>query len=225
MMSDITPIFDALPDEYRGRLELARQNISEAFRTVTMWRTPALLRMSVLNDVAHPTPDSKYWQLVNEMYTHSTGLANLLFDIEEKQLELEEVEHQIGVETDRFAIRKLDVKRRRIEFELMNMQKVARARVEELSTQNAAMEEIKPLMKYGTESPEGHQLESFALSWTSEVCEINEHTDVDSRRNIISRWLTCMNVLETIGQRDKFIKSLPESQRKKLVELGLITHG
>ena len=78
-----------------------------------MHRTPTLLRASVLNDVEHPTPDSKYWQLVNEMVAHSTGLMDTLFQIEEKQIDLDEAKYFLETEENQFERRRLEVKIRK----------------------------------------------------------------------------------------------------------------
>ena len=229
--SEIKSFFD---EEQQTKLANAQPNITKAFETVTMWRTPTLLRLSVLDDVSHPTPDSKYWQLVNEMYAHSTGLAELMFEIEEKQIDLDEVIAAItvinkkiekGEKIDQFELSRLEVKKRRYEFDLVNMQKTAKARIEELNNQSSAMEELKPLLAFGVEDQNAHQLQGFAQSWTSEVCNITEHTDVDSKKNIISRWITCMNVLNSMGKRDEFINSLPSQQKEKLRQLKLISGG
>ena len=220
--SEIKSFFD---EEQQTKLANAQENISRAFNTVTMWRTPTLLRLSVLDDISHPTPDSKYWQLVNEMYAHSTGLAELMFEIEEKQIDLDEVIVDLTTEKDIFELRRLEVKKRRYEFDLVNMQKTAKARIEELNNQSSAMEELKPLLAFGVEDQNAHQLQGFAQSWTSEVCNITEHTDVDSKKNIISRWITCMNVLNSMGKRDEFINSLPSQQKEKLRQLKLISGG
>ena len=220
--SEIKSFFD---EEQQTKLANAQENISRAFNTVTMWRTPTLLRLSVLDDISHPTPDSKYWQLVNEMYAHSTGLAELMFEIEEKQIDLDEVIVDLTTEKDNFELRRLEVKRRRYEFDLVNMQKTAKARIEELNNQSSAMEELKPLLAFGVEDQNAHQLQGFAQSWTSEVCNITEHTDVDSKKNIISRWITCMNVLNSMGKRNEFINSLPSQQKEKLRQLKLISGG
>ena len=84
------------------------------------------------------------------------------------------------------------------------------------------MNELKPYCKFGITDQNAHQLSAFAMAWTSEVCNITTHTSVDDRKNITSRWITLMNLLNEIGQQNNFMASLPEQKLKKLSELGLI---
>ena len=236
-MDKIIPMFGTEPNlnlffepRQLEKLNAAEHNINRAFKDIVFFRTPTLLRLSVLNDMDHPTLESKYWQLVNEMYAHSTGLADLIFDIELKQVEIDELECKIKTGENNFQTRRDEIELRRARFALVNMQKTADARIEEIHNQNTAMEDIKAeLQKQGidieTQTINDHQLRTFAVAWTSEVCNITEHTDVDSKKNIISRWITCMNVLNSMGKRDEFINSLSVQKKAKLRQLKLISGG
>lgn len=232
-MKEIKPLFDNdlntfLSKDQIKTLENAKENIIDSFNTVTMFRTPALLRLSVLNDVTHPTPDSKYWQLKNEMYAHSIGLNELMYDIEEKLIDLDKINYELKQETERFELRRLEVKRKRIEFELVSMQKTADARIKEINNQNKLLNELKDHLEYSKTDQSEHQLHALSISQTNKVCNITEHTDIDSKNNIINVWVTCMNVLKEIkdengmNARDNFINSLPQHQKQKLLELNLI---
>ena len=231
----ITPIFNTEPELNRvfddtqiAKLTAARHNIETAFNKIVFFRTPTLLRLSVLNDVEHPTLESKYFQLVNEMYAHSSELANLIFDIELKQIDIEELENKIQ-KKEGYDRRRAEIEIRRKRFELVQMQKTADARIKEIDNQSTAMNEIKDeLLKIGVniedQTVNDHQLRTLAISWTNEVCNITDATDVSSRKNIISRWITCMNVLKSAGELEKFIKSISPAQREKLLELKLIDY-
>lgn len=212
-------IFDK---EQNNKLSNARNNIETAIKTVTMHRTPTLLRASVLNDITHPTPDSKYWQLVNEMVSHSTGLADTLFLIEEKQIDLDEAVFNLRNETDTFEKRRLQLQIKKIEYELIMLQKNTNARIEELNNQSIMMDELKQQCRFSITDQNEHQLSTFALAWTNEVCNITDSTSVDDRRNITSRWITIMNLLQEMELYDNFIKSLSNSTLNKLDHLGLI---
>lgn len=222
--TEISPIFEntLFNNEQITKLNNARPNIEHAIETVTMYRTPTLLRASVLNDVEHPTPDSKYWQLVNEMVAHSTGLMDTLFQIEEKQIDIDEALYLLESESNTFEIRRLELNIRKYKYELTMLQKAAFARIEELNNQSAMMEDLKPQCKFGIVDQNAHQLSAFAMAWTSEVCNITEHTSVDDRRNITSRWITLMNLLNEMGQQTNFMNSLPKTTLEKLAELNLI---
>jgi len=235
-MDEIIPVFGTEPhlnlffeSKQLEKLTAAEHNINRAFKDIVFFRTPTLLRLSVLNDLDHPTLESKYWQLVNEMYAHSTGLADLIFDIELKQVEIDELESKFQT-GDGFQKRRDEIELRRARFALVNMQKTANARIEEIHNQNTAMEDIKTeLQKQGVDIEKqtinDHQLRTFAVAWTNEVCNITEHTDVNDRKNITARWVTCMNILRSCGELEGFINSLEPKQREKLRQLKLIDGG
>jgi len=217
--ADIT----VLSEDDNKKLSLAKNNIEHSMKHVIMHRTKTLLRTSVLNDLDHPTPDSKYWQLSMEMYAHSTALADNLFEIESKQIDLDEAEEKLKTEKNNYTIRRLELEIKKIMFQIAILQKEVHERILELDNQSTAMEELKQYMNYSQDDMNEHQVQTYAIAWTNEVCNITDGTDSDSRKNKISRWITMMNLLESCGTLNEFYNSLSNEQRQKLIELKLIS--
>jgi hypothetical protein len=64
------------PQDAKEVLRL-KEELADNWNKKQIFRTETEMRISVLNDVSHPTPASKYWQSVREMSAHFDALMNL----------------------------------------------------------------------------------------------------------------------------------------------------
>jgi hypothetical protein len=64
-------------------------SLAHAWRTRQRWRTETEMRVSVLNDVKHPTPASKFWQAVREQAVFVDQLLHLVYDYRKAVAEAE----------------------------------------------------------------------------------------------------------------------------------------
>jgi len=203
-------------------LSEVKKNVKQAFETLTVFRTFPELRLSVLNDLKHPTPDSKYWQLVREMNLHSIELVELTYNLRLKVNEIKQLEKDLSECGDDLKSEKLKIEIECENFHLVLMQRTASARIQELQNQHNAMEAIKPTMKCGLNSAADHQLMSYAYSWTNEVIGINNSTPPADRNNIVGRWSTAINVLKEQNLYEEFIGSLNKSTILKLKQMEMM---
>ena len=74
------------PQDAREVLRL-KEELADNWNKKQIFRTETEMRISVLNDVNHPTSASKYWQSVREMSAHFDALMNLSFDMRKADLE------------------------------------------------------------------------------------------------------------------------------------------
>ena len=72
-----------------------KENMRKAFTYSQVFRTDTEARMSVLNDIKFPTPASKYYQSLREMNVHQCELANLIYDYQDKEQDIEILEADI----------------------------------------------------------------------------------------------------------------------------------
>jgi hypothetical protein len=61
------------------------KELQRVFEVKQVWRTETEMRYSVLNDVSHPTPASKYWQCVREQDVFFSNLVQLSCDYQRTQ--------------------------------------------------------------------------------------------------------------------------------------------
>ena len=57
-----------------------------------MFRTETEMRISVLNDLKHPTPAAKYWQAVREQNVMFEQMVFLSFDYRKNEVEIKKLE-------------------------------------------------------------------------------------------------------------------------------------
>jgi len=148
--------------------------LQRCFEVRQMWRTETEMRFSVLNDVAFPTPASKYWQCIREQNTFWEQLVQLSCDYQKTQgeLELAEVEYDEikGNNKKHNAQRKIkDAEIKQKQFILMNMRLQAHDRVREIKLWEILKEEQKEKGDFDISDVNKHQAESYAKRWTKEM--------------------------------------------------------
>jgi len=159
-------------------------NIKQRFEASQRFRSRYEMENSVLNDVKFPTPDSKYWQSVREQMVHFEELVILSFEYRKSQARLEllnckraklEVDMESAppdsiIQKEFHArISMLDADIGKLEFTLACQKKMANERHREITSWEEIMNNLIPNMKYGVDSPEEHQPESYYLRYKAET--------------------------------------------------------
>jgi hypothetical protein len=99
------------------RLGAISESLTHAYRVRQLWRTETEMRVSVLDDIHHPTPAAKYWQCIREQTVFLEQLALLSFEYRKLRVkrtraershstaldELDAEEHQITIDECAFA--------------------------------------------------------------------------------------------------------------------------
>lgn len=159
--------------------------LRHTFESAQVFRTPTEMRLSVLNDLKRPTPDSKYWQATREQDVFLNELVSLSYEYRKVQLELRRLARKLDAETD-------DIEREALALEIehqnwiaQQMARTARHRVREIKAWSQIKAELEPHLKYGVDDVDAHQLEAMRIRWTREAQLINEHTPVADARNIL----------------------------------------
>ncbi|MFA7507417.1 MAG: hypothetical protein WCZ11_04190 [Bacilli bacterium] len=159
------------------------KDFEKRFRTRGLFRSKIEMEAGVLNEVEHPTVDSKYWQAIGEQNVHLTELITL--DFESKKLsaknelievEIDELEDLISKEENKFKKKKLEIKlkEKRIKYEqnkfnLIQQTKTAQERMREVKTWESIIKELEPLLKYGDEDFSKHHAERYYLKFKNKM--------------------------------------------------------
>jgi len=137
---------DILPADELQLLYRLAPEMEDTWQKRQVWRTDTEARVSVLNDLKHPTNASKYWQAVREQAVFVDQLVHLCYDYEAKQTErdalraeAEELEEEAAA-TDRASTRrKLEAQARgkrieanRCDYILLDMKLAAHHRLREI---------------------------------------------------------------------------------------------
>jgi len=125
-----------------------------------MFRTETEMRFSVLADNKHGTKASKYWQSVREQNSHFENLMRLSFDYRKNDVEIEKLEHKIGIEKDKFERKMAEIEREEKLYGRACMELQAKARMREVSTWSKLKKEFDD-GTFDKQNVNTHQAESY----------------------------------------------------------------
>jgi len=171
-------------DDSQQLLALAG-DMEHAFMTAQRFRTNTEMRVSVLNDMKHPTPDAKYWQAVREQDVFVTELINLSYEYRKTLIEIRRLSRDLENEEDDIEQDSLRLEIERQGWILTMMSRTAHHRVREITMWSGIKQELAPQLKFGTEDVNRHQLEAMNIRWNNAAQLVNESTPPADARNII----------------------------------------
>ena len=127
-----------------------------------MFRTETEMRISVLNDLKHPTPAAKYWQAVREQNVFFEQMVFLSFDYRENDIEIRKIEKQLSEEKDQFKKELAQIKLERKLFDRAQMELTAKDRMRELRLWSQLKDElVKQDPNFDKENVDTHQKEAL----------------------------------------------------------------
>lgn len=168
-----------------ARLQALAPAMRQSFATAQVFRTETEARVSVLNDMKHPTADSKYWQAVREQDVFATELGHLSYEYRKTQIEIRRLQRRLDAEEDDLEQEALALEIERQRYILALQERTAHHRVREIEQWERLKTELLPHLKYGADDPNPHQLESMRLRWVREAQLVNNHTPPADARNIL----------------------------------------
>ena len=162
-----------------------KKELSHTWKTAQIFRTRTEMEVSVLNDIKHPTPDSKYWQAVREQNVMFQELVMLSYEYRKNKIEIEILKRDILEETDSLKQELLQIEIEKKLFIGKNMECTAGDRLREILEWSAIKKELTPLMKYGVDNVDTHQLEAMRMRYQMEASLVNNGTAIADARNIL----------------------------------------
>jgi hypothetical protein len=161
--------------------------IETAIQSHTIYRTTTEALFSILNDVKHPTPASKYHQAKREQLVMFENLVGLSFDYRAAQIDLEEVNFKI-VSGEGFELRKQEVQRDRLQFKLMWMRKDGQERIRELKMWSQIKKDLADSDVFDLNNKDTDELKAFTLRYLWELpAACRAGNDVGGAVNIIAQ--------------------------------------
>ena len=181
-MEDLTRLYPSLRHDWEVR---------------PMFRTETEARVSVLNQIHHPTPHAKYWQSVKEQQVFFGELIYLSFDYRRKKIELKQLERDIQRETDNLKMELLNIDIEQKRYEILFAEKVAAERTREIKQWAKIKEELIQHHpdKINTENAdEGvYQLKSYAKRFILEMLNSGNNLGAGDAQNVIGKAVTVKN--------------------------------
>ena len=89
-----------LSEEEVKDFKAMREELQDTWKKKQIFRTETEMRISVLDDLKHPTPAAKYWQSVREQNVFFEQIIFLSFDYRKCQIEVKKIERDLKEEKD-----------------------------------------------------------------------------------------------------------------------------
>jgi hypothetical protein len=177
------------PAELR-RLESLAPELQHAFCTRTIFRTPTEARFSVLNDLKHPTPASKYHQAKLEQAVMFDNLIKLSFAFRRAKIDLDDARARMKKASGRQKER-LKVDMDELTYRLICMQKEAQERLRELEMWSSIKASLEG--DFDRDNKDTDELLALAKRYTLELpVALRSVADVGGAVNVIAQAKTLM---------------------------------
>jgi hypothetical protein len=160
-----------------------------------MFRTETEMRISVLNDLKHPTPAAKYWQAVREQNVFFEQMVFLSFDYRENDIEIKKLEKELSEEKDQFEKELTQIKLERKLFDKASMELTAKDRMRELKLWSQLKDElVKQDPNFDKENVDTHQKEALPKRLLKTFQFFDKARDADGAKNIAAQIMTAQRL-------------------------------
>ncbi len=160
-----------------------------------MFRTETEMRISVLNDLKHPTPGAKYWQAVREQNVFFEQMVFLSFDYRENDIEIKKLEKKLSEEKDQFEKELAQIKLERKLFDKASMELTAKDRMRELRLWSQLKDElVKQDPNFDKENVDTHQKEALPKRLLKTFQFFDKAGDADGAKNIAAQIMTAQRL-------------------------------
>ncbi len=172
-----------------------KDEIVDNFLTTQIFRTRTEMEISVLNDLKHPTADSKYWQAQREQKVMFHELVMLSYEYRKNLVEIKKLERSLSKEEDDLERELLLIEIEKQKFVSVNQERVAKDRIREIRQWHEIKDILKPQLQYGTEDVNTHQLISYHGRFVNQAQSLDAMSGPE-RNNLLGQLITSENVLK-----------------------------
>lgn len=167
-----------------------QDELKQTWETVQVFRTRTEMEVSVLQDIKHPTPDSKYWQAIREQNVMFTELVGLSYEYRKKAVELKKLKRDLMAESDELERELKQIEIEQTEWIMLQQERVAQDRIREILEWSDIKRKLLPDIKYGVDNVDKHQMESFYKRFNAEANNITPHTPPADAINLAGKAVT-----------------------------------
>jgi len=199
-----------LKQEDLRQLSTISGELQDMFLNVQMFRTRTEMETSVLNDLKHPTPDSKYWQSMREQNVMFHELVMLSYEYRKNQVETKILERKLLEESNELEQELLRIEIEKKQFIGINQERTAKDRIREIVEWHKIKEDLKPLMECDTNDVNIHQLYSYTLRWVNQLQGLSDNTSISERNNLLGQLQKGLKLCRENGLIDKVYKQYPD---------------
>jgi hypothetical protein len=209
-----------LKQEDLQQLSGLREELQDMFLNVQIFRTRTEMETSILNDLKHPTPDSKYWQAMREQNVMFQELVMLSYEYRKNQVEIKILERKLLSETDALERELLQIEVEKKQFIGINQERTAKDRIREIHDWHEIKEKLKPEMAASLTDVDEHQLISYTIRWINQLLGMSESTSISERNNLLGQLDKGLKLCRQKGCIDKVLERFPDTKTKGFI-LGI----
>ncbi len=204
-------------------LDKIKESLNHNFWCGQLFRSKVEMEVSVLNDLKHPTNDSKYWQAIREQNVHFSELVSLSYEYKKRiqeisikkadegllSIEIKRECWRTDAEENKFELAKAISNREiiRIDIDKMNwgliqMTKTAINRVREIMCWQDILDKLKPVLRWSADTYEEHQWASYKIRFTNQLentMKSGANTSSSEINNLIGLFTTMERVTSGDG--------------------------
>jgi hypothetical protein len=186
------------------KIQEMKDELFDVFKKSQVFRTPTEMRISVLSDIKHPTPDSKYWQAIREQNVMFQELVMLSYEYRKNNVEILILQRDLNNELDDLKQELIQIEIEKKQFITKNMERTANGRIQELLEWHVIKKELEPTLIAGSDNVDKHQLISYTVAWINQSIIMGGGGSPIERTNLHSKLhsaiLQCIenNVLEIV---------------------------
>ncbi len=185
-----------------------------------IFRTETEMEVSVLNDIKHPTPASKYWQAVREQAVMFENLVAASFDYRRNEVQIKRLEKKLAEATDEFDHEEAQIDLDECYFKRANMELTAKDRMREIRLWSQIKGELDD-GSFDTKDVNSHQLVSYAQRFILQASNAPADMPVAEANNLKGQLITAIKELEQRGLLNEVMNSLP----RLIVDRVLVSTG
>ena len=171
-----------------------KPELIDTLKKTQIHRTRTEMEVSVLNDIKHPTPASKYWQSIREQGVMFEELVLLSFEYRKKQVEVKILERKFNNEEDELEKELLKIEIEKEKYVLSAQERVAKARIREINDwSEIKTRELKLMNGLDVDNVDNHQLISYTKRWIQQSIMMGGNGSPAERQNLLGQLRSGVN--------------------------------
>jgi hypothetical protein len=184
---DLNSVIGVLNPEDANVISSLKEELQDNWLKNQIFRTETEMKVSVLNDVRHPTNAAKYWQCVREMNGHFEALIFCTFTLRRnhiKRLKLEQKLQKAIENNDELKQMSIQIDIEENLYHKASMELEAKDRVREIKTWSKLKSELDD-NTFDTQDVSAHQTKSLKLYFENRVKALNNNSDPSEIMNAV----------------------------------------
>jgi hypothetical protein len=193
--------------ENLAKFQESQEFVLSTYTDVPQYRPLIVKLTSVLNDGQFPTPDSKFWQCKAEAEVHFNEMVRSLNKYKRALVDLKEIDYKIAqyesikIENKEnvdpvlvdFQIQRLQLKRENYEFELKQVEKNIKYRMEEVTDWASIADSLADKCEFSTNSHSDHYTKSFIKQLQ---IRLSKAENPDEKKKLSAQLITYNNLIK-----------------------------